>query len=135
MKIRSSLLAFAILTVASVAAVMLTQWWSHGLRFDGVYRSQFGDYYYRFYPDGTVVSNTGYWRAPEEVAQGMLRDTPHLGHYTRNGSEISITVDVYDDAWKTHYLSGDVCFRRLKITSADGYGEYRFVKVKLPNET
>jgi len=160
-KIRPAILIVAIVTAGAIAGAKIIEWCSHRLRFDGVYqvydaRTEFGDQYYRFYPDGTVLSHTGSQWEPAEEAKHIYRSSRwvYRGHYSRDGGDISITVDGYDGAsipadaddatreafmrashTKTYYLSGDVRFGRIHITSADGYGEYRFVKVQLPNET
>ena len=161
MKIQPSILTVAILTLALIAAIMVAQWWSHRLRFDNVYQQYseqigFGDQYYRFYPDGTVLAHTGYAWRPAEEAKQMYRRSPSVyrGHYSREGGSISITADGWSGAilledadeatreafergphTKTYHLSGEVRASRIEITSADGYGEYRFVKVQFPNET
>ena len=160
MKIRPSILAAAIVTLAALASVMGAQWWSHRLCFDGVYQQHteqigFGDQYYRFYADGTVLSHTGYAWAPAEEAKQMYRGSPWVyhGHYSRDGGRISITVEGHTGATipadadqatreafkrmphtRTYYLSGEIHRGRIHVTSADGHGEYRFVKVQLPNE-
>ena len=161
MKIRPSILALAIVAVGVIAGVKALQWWSHRLRFDGVYQRYtepigLHERYYRFYPDGTVLSHTGDEWAPAEEAKTMYRGSRWVyeGHYSRDGASISITVPGYDGSsipadsneatveafkraphTKTYYLTGEVRVDRIEITSADGFGEYRFVKVPLPNET
>jgi hypothetical protein len=141
-----------------MAAMKTIQWRSHSLRFDGVYqlyteRIGFGDQYYRFYPDGTVLSHSGDAWAPETEAKDIYRGSrwAYQGRYSLSEGTISMTVEgwsgltIPSDAdqaareafergphTKTHYLRGQVRTGRVEITSADGYGEYRFVKVQFP---
>jgi hypothetical protein len=160
-KTRSSTLILAVFAVLALGSVIIFQWRSHQLRFDGTYQaydqqSGVGDHYYRFYLDGTVLSHTGYPTAQDE-AKYIYRGSKYIyhGRYSLKRGKISITVEGYDGATipieadevareaferashtKTYHLLGEVRSGRIEFTSADedGHREYRFVKVRFPNE-
>ena len=161
MKIRPSIMVLALATVLAAFGAKLFDARSHRLRFDGVYcahdqRDVGGDLSLRFYPDGTVLSHIhGYGTLEQEVLE-MYRGGrwAEQGRYTQHGGTVSISLEGYahvliplPDDWnplepiqgpspakQTFYLTGDLRFDRLKITSDHGFGEYTFVKVPLPHE-
>jgi hypothetical protein len=158
---RPSVIVLALATVLAVFGAKLFDVRSHRLRFDGVYcahdqRDVGGDLYLRFYPDGTVLSHIhGYGTREQEVLE-MYRGGRWVeqGRYTLRGGSMSLSLEGYEHVLtplpddynplepvpgpspskQTFYLSGELRFDRIKITSDYGFGEYKFVKVPLPHE-
>jgi hypothetical protein len=155
-KVRCSIILLALVTVLGIAGVKLFEARSHRLRLDGVYcasdqRDVGGDLYLRFYRDGTALSHIrGYGPLEQEVME-MYRGGHWVqqGRYTVEDGTVSISLEGYArlegeaahlppgvlPPRHTYYLFGELHSDRIEVTSSYGRGEYKFIKVPLPNET
>ena len=162
MKVRPAILILTLTVLLGIGTAKLFDARSHRLRFDGIYcakqqRDVSGDLYLRFYADGTVLSHIRGYGTVEQEAMEMFRGGPWVeqGRYTLDGGTVRASIEGYafilvplpDDASpvdaattsppprETHHYYGNVHFDRIHMTSSYGQGEYKFIKVPLPNET